>query len=226
MAFAQLTQIFYEPSAAFAALKERPRAWLPLLLLCATTIGLLVWHAQTVDMDWMANNGFPPDMPAEQRDMALKAMSGSAMLGFGIGGILIGTLVVYSLYGFYYWLAGKLAGMELSFKSGFALAAWASLPALIGMPLMALQILTSKGQLAFENADMLSLNYLLVHAAPHSPWFGLATALKLTDIWVIALSVIGLRAWTGKSTATCTVIALLPYLLIYGCWTAFILFKH
>lgn len=226
MAFAQLTQVFYEPSAAFAALKEKPRAWLPLLLLCSVTIGILVWYFQTVDMDWMANNSFAPDMPAEQREAASKMMSRGVMMGMGIGGVVIGTLVVYSLYGFYFWLAGKLASMDLSFKSGFSLAAWSSLPALIGVPLMALQIMTSKGQLAFENADMLTLNFLLVHAAPHTPWFGIATAMKVTDLWVIGLCAIGLRTWTGKSTTTCAVIAALPYVVIYGCWAAYVLFKN
>jgi hypothetical protein len=226
MAFAQLTQVFYEPAAAFAALKERPRAWVPLLVLFLATIGILVWHFQTVDIDWMRNNALPPDMPPEQRAAAAKMMAGGAMMGMGIAGMVVGTLVIFSLYGLYYWLAGKLVGMELSFKSGFALAAWSSLPSLIGVPLLALQIVTSKGQLALENADMLSLNFLLVHAAPHTPWAGIASAIKLTDIWVIALSTIGLRTWTGKSTTTCAIIALLPYVLIYGCWAAWILFKH
>ncbi|KQV54264.1 MULTISPECIES: YIP1 family protein [unclassified Duganella] len=226
MAFAQLTQVFYEPAAAFAALKERPRAWLPLFLLYLAGIGIVVWYFQAVDWDWMRVASLPPDMPAEQREAAAHAMSRGMMMGFGIAGVVIGTLVIFSLYGFYYWLAGKLAGMELGFKSGFALVAWASLPSLIGVPLMALQIATSKGQLALENADMLSLNFLLVHAAPHTPWVGIASALKVTDIWVIVLSTIGLRTWTGKSTTTCAIIAALPYVLIYGCWAAWILFKN
>ncbi|MCE3262939.1 MAG: hypothetical protein K0R43_2018 [Pseudoduganella sp.] len=226
MAFAQLTQVFYEPSAAFAALKERPRAWLPLILLYVASLGLMIWYFQTVDMEWMVSNSFPPDMAAEQREAAAKTMSRGVMMGMGIAGVLVGTLVVFCLYGFYFWLAGKLASMDLSFKSGFALAAWASLPGLIGVPLMALQIVTSNGQLAFENADMLSLNYLLVHAAPHTPWAGIASALKLTDLWFIALCAIGLRTWTGKSGGTCAVIAALPYLVIYGAWASYILIKH
>jgi hypothetical protein len=165
-------------------------------------------------------------MEAEQRAAAGKAMSRGVMMGMGIAGVVLGTLLIYSLLGFYFWLAAKLAGMELSFKSGFALAAWSSLPGLIGVPLMALQIATGQGQLAFENADMLSLNFLLVHAAPHTPWVGLASALKVTDIWVIVLGTIGLRTWTGKSTATCAIIAALPYVLMYGLWAAWILFKN
>ncbi|SFG56850.1 Yip1 domain-containing protein [Duganella sp. CF458] len=226
MAFAQLTQVFYEPSAAFAALKERPRAWLPLLLLYVAGISMVVWYFQTVDWEWMKAATLPPDLSAEQREAAGQSMTRGVMMGFGIAGVVLGTLVIFSLYGFYYWLAGKLASMELGFKSGFALVAWASLPSLISVPLMALQIATSKGQLAFENADMLSLNFLLVHAAPHTPWFGIASALKLTDIWVIVLTTIGLRTWTGKSGTTCAIIAALPYVLIYGCWAAWILFKN
>lgn len=226
MAFAQLTQVFYEPSAAFAALKERPRAWLPLLLLWVATVGILVWYFQTVDWDWMTSNTFPPEMPAEQRAAAAKAMSRGVMMGMGIAGTLVGSLVLFSLYGLYYWLAGKLASMDLSFKSGFSLAAWSALPGLIGVPLMALQIVTSKGQLALERADMLSLNFLLVHAAPHTPWASIASAFKLTDLWIIMLSTIGLRTWTGKSTSTCAIIAALPYVVIYGCWAAWILFKN
>lgn len=226
MAFAQLTQVFYEPSAAFAALKERPRAWLPLLLLYAGSIGILVWYFQTVDWDWMMSNTFPPEMPAEQREAAAKAMSRGVMMGMSIVTAVVATLVIFGVYGLYYWLAGKLASMELGFKSGFSLAVWAALPSLIGVPLMALQIITGKGQLALENADMLSLNFLLVHAAPHTPWASIASAFKLTDIWVIALATIGLRTWTGKSTSTCAIIAALPYLVIYGCWAAWILFKN
>ena len=226
MAFAQLTQVFYEPSAAFAALKERPRAWLPIILLWVGALTVMVWYFQTVDMDWMMNNSFPPDMPADQREVASKAMSRGVMMGMGIAGVLVGTLVVFALYGFYFWLAGKLASMELSFKSGFALAAWASLPGLISVPLTALQIATSKGQLALENAEMLSINYLFVNAAPNTPWFSLASTVKLTDLWFIALCTIGLRTWTGKSTSTCATISALPYIVVYGCWAAWILVKN
>ncbi|MGW8393902.1 YIP1 family protein [Pseudoduganella sp. HUAS MS19] len=226
MAFAQLTQVFYEPSAAFSALKERPRAWLPLLLLYVASIGVMVWYFQTIDRDWMITHALPPELDAEQREAAARTMTPGVMMGMGIAGLILGTLLIYSLLGFYFWLAGKLASMELSFKSGFALVAWSSLPSLIGVPLMALQIATSNGQLAFEQADMLSLNFLLVHAAPHTPWFGLASALKVTDIWVIVLAAIGLRTWTGKSTTTCAIIAALPYVLIYGCWAAWVLFTN
>lgn len=226
MAFAQLTQVFYEPSAAFAALKERPRAWLPLVLLWVASLFVMVWYFQTVDMDWMTAKSMTPDMTEEQREMVSKTMSRGVMMGMGIVGVLVGTLVVFALYGFYFWLAGKLASMDLSFKSGFALAAWASLPSLISVPLMALQIATSKGQLALENAEMLSLNYLFVNAAPNTPWFTLASTVKLTDLWFVALCTIGLRTWTGKSTSTCATISALPYVVVYGCWAAWILVKN
>lgn len=226
MAIAQLTQVFYDPSAAFAALKERPRPWLPLLLLYGAMLALVVWYFRSVDIDWMIGQSLPPQASAEERAAAVQMMGRDSLMGISIAGMLIGTLAVYALFGLYFWIAGKLADFQLSFKSGFALAAWASLPGLIGMPLMVLQIATGQGQVSLEGADMLSLNFLLVHAPPHTPWFGIASGIKLTDLWFILLCAIGLRAWTGKGMAACAVIAALPYLLFYGCWAAWVLFRN
>jgi hypothetical protein len=69
-----------------------------------------------------------------------------------------------------------------------------------------------------------SLNYLLLHVPMSSPWFGFATNLDLTSVWSIALAVLGLKAWTGRSTGACVTAAVLPYVLVYGIWAAKIAF--
>jgi hypothetical protein len=48
--------------------------------------------------------------------------------------------------------------------------------------------------------------------------------MDLTMFWSIVLAVIGLKAWTGRSTGTCVTVAILPYLIIYGLWAAKIAF--
>jgi hypothetical protein len=57
-----------------------------------------------------------------------------------------------------------------------------------------------------------------------SPWFGFATNLDLSSVWSIALAVLGLKAWTGRSTAACVTVAVLPYAVVYGIWAAKIAF--
>jgi hypothetical protein len=43
-------------------------------------------------------------------------------------------------------------------------------------------------------------------------------------VWSIALAVLGLKAWTGRSTGACVTVAVLPYVLVYGIWAAKIAF--
>ncbi|MCG2583694.1 YIP1 family protein [Massilia sp. TS11] len=224
MAFAQIAQIFYEPTAAFNALKEKPRAWLPLLLLIVSSAIIVAWYFQTVDMAWLIDRSLPPDFPAERRATAAQFMTRNGMLLTGLGGVVAGMPIVFALFGLYYTIAAKFTGMEISFGKGFALAAWSALPGLIGFPLMALQIATGHGQMAMQDANMLSLNFLLVHARPFTPWATFADSITVVTFWTIGLSVLGLRAWSGKSMATCVTVAVLPYAIWYGCWAAKIAF--
>jgi hypothetical protein len=124
----------------------------------------------------------------------------------------------------YYLLASKVMGTGIGFGKWFGFAVWTSIPRLLALPLSALQIMTSGGRLSLEDTNMVSLNYLLLHLPASSPWFGLATNLDLTSVWSIALAVIGLKAWTGRSTGTCVTVAVLPYVLVYGIWAAKIAF--
>jgi hypothetical protein len=71
---------------------------------------------------------------------------------------------------------------------------------------------------------MVSLNYLLLHLPLSNPWASFASNLDLTSLWTMALAAIGLKAWTGRSTAACTFAAVLPYVLVYGIWAAKIVF--
>ena len=67
--------IFTAPSAAFTALKERPRVWLPLLLLLGGYAAVNVVYVNSVDMGWfmetqLASN---PTMTEAQREQAATA---------------------------------------------------------------------------------------------------------------------------------------------------------
>jgi hypothetical protein len=57
---------------------------------------------------------------------------------------------------------------------------WTSVPRLLTVPLTALQIVTSHGQLAPEDLNMTSLNYLLFHLPQTNHWAGLVGSLDLT----------------------------------------------
>lgn len=220
--FTILLQMFYEPGAAFRALRERSHGWLPLLLLAGLSAAVMVWYAATADPQWLdaSLTARHPEMNAQQLAATGKMMHGGvAMAVFAVTGVL-GTVAMFALSALYLLLAGRFIGAEIGFGKWFAFSAWTRVPGLLVVLLMALQVATGHGQVALEDLNMVSLNFLFLHlAAPH-PWFGFANALDLSAVWSTALTIIGLRAWTDRPLATCVSVAVLPMLVIFGLWAA------
>ncbi|MGZ8291187.1 MAG: YIP1 family protein, partial [Telluria sp.] len=210
----------------FASIRERSHTWLPLLAVMIGTALMFYWYFQTVDSAWLMNHTLAsqPDLTEAQREAAQSMMSPSTMGWMSIGGVLVGTPLVYAVYALYYLLAGKFLGSDISFGKWFALTAWISLPRLLVLPLMAMQIMTSGGQVPMEDLTMTSLNFLVFHLPMSHPWAGLLSNIDLTLVWTVVLSVIGLRVWTNRSLATCITVTLLPLVVIYGLWAAKIAF--
>jgi hypothetical protein len=221
-----LTQIFYEPKAAFEELKKDSRLLLPLMLLPIATAAIMFWYFSTVDFAWYMEHmmSATPDMKPEQREVMARMFSKDSMMMMAVAGTLIGAPIVYALYALYYLIASKMMGSVISFGNWLAFAAWTSVPALLGLPLMALQIVSSKGQVAVEGLNMLSFNFLIFHFPFGTPWASLANSLNVTTIWSLFLSYVGFRVWTGRSVVASILVSTLPFIVIYGVWVAKIVF--
>jgi len=215
--------VFLEPSSTFARLKAKTHAWLPLLILIVLSVGLMYWWVSTVDFPWlvdrMASSQSKPEVQAAMRQMTQKSMMVTTVIG-----AILGSLIVYALTAVYYLIAGKVLGSDIGYGKWFGFSVWTSVPRLLAMPLSVFQIMSSGGHLVAEDLNMVSLNYLVLHLPASHPWAGFANGVDLTSLWCIFLAVIGLKAWTGRSTGTCVTIALLPYVIIYGLWAAKIAF--
>jgi hypothetical protein len=218
--------VILEPSPTFARLKDKPRAWVPLAVLILLTLAISYWYVVTLDVAWFREHMLVAQgtTKPEARAAMEQFLTRDRML-WGMGaGVVLGTPVVFALTAVYYLLAGKVMGSSIGFGKWFGFAAWTSIPRLLTLPLSALQIVTSGGRLAPEDMNMVSLNYLLLHLPSSSPWATFANNLDLTALWTVVLAAIGLKAWTGRSTAACVTVALLPYAFIYGIWAAKIAF--
>ena len=211
-----------EPFPTFTRLKEKPAAWIPLLSLILLTLAVTYWWITTTDFAWLREQmvAAQPDMKPEQREMMEKFVTPNAMLWSQVVAISVGTLVFTAIAAAYYLIAGKVMGSQIGYGKWFGFAAWTSVPRLLVLPLMALQVATSEGRLAFEDMNMVSLNYLLFLLPMSHPWANLANSIDLTVPWSLALAAIGLKAWTGRSMGTCILVAALPYVLVYGIWAA------
>jgi hypothetical protein len=218
--------VMMDPTPTFARLKGKSSAWLPLLILIVLSLGIMYWWISTLDFPWFVDHlvASQPKATPEARAAMEKFMTPTSMLWSSSIGAVFGTLVALALSALYYLVAGKVIDAPLGFGKWFGFAVWTSVPRLLTIPLSALQIATSHGRLAPEDLNMASLNYLVFHLPITHPWASLVGSIDLTMFWSIVLAVLGLKAWTGRSTATCVTVALLPYAIIYGLWAAKIAF--
>ena len=218
--------VILAPSPTFARLKDKPRPFIPLLVLILLTLAVSCWYVSTLDFAWFREHMLATQGPMKPEARAAMAqfLTPKTMMWSSGAGAVLGTPLVCAVVALYYLLAGKVMGTGIGYGKWFGFAVWTSIPRLLTVPLSVLQILTSGGRLAPEDMNMVSLNYLLLHLPMSSPWFGLATNLDLSSVWSIALAVLGLKAWTGRSTGACVTVAVLPYALVYGIWAAKIAF--
>jgi hypothetical protein len=218
--------VMMDPTPTFARLKSKSSAWLPLLILIVLSLGIMYWWISTLDFPWFVDHlvAAQPKATPEARAAMEKFMTPTSMLWSSSIGAVFGTLVALALSALYYVIASKVIDAPIGFGKWFGFAVWTSVPRLLTIPLSALQIATSHGRLAPEDLNMASLNYLLFHLPITHPWAGLVGSIDLTMFWSIVLAVLGLKAWTGRSTATCVTVALLPYAIIYALWAAKIAF--
>lgn len=225
-ALSVLPQMFYEPKAAFESLKEKPNAWLPLILIVFSTLAIVFWYFSVVDFTWMVEHmiSSKPDMKPEEREVMEKFMTKNLMMYPAIGGALVGLPIFYAIYALYFLLASKIMGSAITYGKWFAFSTWISVPSLIAIPLMVLQIVSGDGKIAFEDLNMLSLNYLVFHFPIGHPFASMLGGLSLTTFWTMFLSFVGLRVWTGRSAMSCAVASVLPYAVIYGIWIAKLVF--
>ncbi|CAH0202880.1 hypothetical protein SRABI118_01784 [Massilia sp. Bi118] len=225
-AFFDIGNLMLDPKPTFARLKDRGGAWLPLLILIALSIGIMYWWISTLDFGWLVEHmvASQPKASPEVRAAMEKFMTPTSMMWSSGIGAVVGTLVALALSALYYLVASKIIGAPIGYGKWFGFSVWTSVPRLLTIPLSAVQIATSNGRLAPEDLNMASLNYLVFHLPMTNPWASLVGSIDLTMFWSIALAVLGLKVWTGRSTATCVTIAVLPYLIVYGLWSAKIAF--
>lgn len=221
--FADLGRILYEPAAVFGRLRTHCSAWLPLLVFLGLNAAVLFWWGATADVAWQGQQlaAAAPDMSPQERAALDGPMVPALVMLAMQAGTVLSTLAATAVFALYFLLAGKTLNTDKGFGQWFGFVSWLSVPKLLLLPLMALQIVVSDGRVTVDNLNLASLASML-HLDRSSPWFGLAVGLDFTAVWAIVLAAIGLRVWTGCSARAAVVTAVLPSAVIYGIWAAWI----
>jgi len=224
-----LVDIIAAPGKALDAVREHPRwLWWPLLLTLLASIAAFSWYFLWVDFPWLVEEvvrtAVPPGGDPAMAEAIRKFMSPGVQLASTAVGIVVITLLMYTVQSLYLHLVNKASGdPSLRFGQWFAFSAFTSFPVVFQSLAMAVVILMAdSNQLPQQDLMPLSFQSLFVHAEPGSPWASWAGSLSLVTLWVLGLMIFGYRRWTGASWAKATIIALIPTLLVFGIWAAVI----
>lgn len=222
-----LINIFLEPAKVFADLKEKPSFWLPLLLVAVLGAVSTTAYFLTVDPDWFADHQVAQmqaqrDMSAAEVEQAKQFMPGArASAYFGGPMVLLFVGIVFSVMALYYLLAGKVTGNQVGFRRGLSLAAWSSMPMVLGNLVVLGAIFTSSNQVSFESLQLLNVDPLLVQLPLDHDWLMLARSFSLLNFWVWFLAALGWKTWFRTGWGQAITVAVLPSLVIYGVMALF-----
>lgn len=217
-----LSNIFTAPSQAFAAIKERPNPWLPLLVLIGAVFIVQFMYMQAVDFPWLIDHQLQQaggNMTDAQRAQLVDATARipPSVLGAvqgASGGLVI--LIIYALIALYYTGVSFATNDGHKFQQWLALIAWCSLPSVLGYiaSLVNLQV-TDARFLPAEQLNPLSFGSLL-GLDPQGATIvqRILMALDVTVLWSTVLQILGYQAFTQRSITFSTAVVLGPLAVI------------
>ncbi len=197
--------------------------WWPLLITMLLASSLMTYYYSWVDFPWLIEETIrqvPAESRAESADVIRKFMSVGTSTWTTVTAIVVMSLIIYTIQATYLHLANKLTtGAEIGFGQWFSFSVWTAFVGVFGtLAAFVVILMADSNQLAAQELQVLSLNSLLVHASAGDRLFTWASSLTLINFWTLFLMSIGYARWTGAGMVKSTIIAVLPWVLIFGVW--------
>lgn len=216
-----LSNIFTAPQAAFAAIKERPSPWLPLLVLMIGTFGVQYAYIHAVDLPWLLDQQLQAtgNMTDEQRnqavDAALQVPPNVLAAIQGVSGALT-ILIIYALVALYYTGVSFATHDGVKYGQWLALIAWCGLPAVFGIIASLVNLFASDARfLPAEQLNPLSFGSLFaIDPQGATVVERILLSLDVTALWAVVLQILGYQAFTQRSVVKATLVVLGPLAFI------------
>ena len=222
--FNAMVDIVAAPGKALDEIKPHTSwLWWPLLISILLASGLMLYYYNWVDFPWLIEETIR-QMPAENRaegaDVIRNFMSVGTSSWTTVVAIVIMSLVIYAVQATYLHLANKLTtSAEIGFGQWFSFSVWTAFVGVFGaLAAFVVIFMADSNQLGAEKLQVLSLNSLIIHASPGDPLYTWGSSLTLINFWTLFLMSIGYARWTGATMVKSTIIAVLPWALIFGIW--------
>lgn len=196
----RISNVFFDPKAAFADIAQRPSWIVPLVLILLGSVAFLSIFTQRVGWERFMRQQIEmsprmQQMPADQREKALDMQVRMGPI-FGYSGIIVGIPLYYAATaGVLLLIFNTLLGAQLRFKQYFAVMCYASLPGLI-FSVLAIGVMFLKSPDDFNLRNPLMFNPGAAMDPVNSPKFlyALASSIDLFTLWTIVLIAIGISA--------------------------------
>lgn len=224
--FNAMVDIVAAPGKALDEIKLHPSwLWLPLLITIVLSCGVFAYYYNWVDFPWLIEETIgqvPAENRAESADAIRQFMDPGRSTWTTVVAIIIVSFIIYVIQSSYLHLANKLiTGAEIGFGNWFSFSVWTAFVGVFSsLSAFAVIFMADSNQLSTQSLQPLSINSLFLHVEPGEPLFTWASSLTLVNIWTFALMSIGYARWTGCGQPKATIIAVLPWAVIFGAWFA------
>ncbi|MGA2271130.1 MAG: YIP1 family protein [Bryobacteraceae bacterium] len=204
--FSRLSGVFFEPRAAFADIAERPRFWVPLILMIVASLAYTITISQRIGWDRVVQHQLESrmaQMSEQQREAVSRTMDIQVKMAsiFGYVGGAIGVPIYYLIVGgILLGIVRGIMSVPVRFKQAFTIMCYASLPGLI-FTVLAIAVMFLKNPDDFDMRNPLPFFNLGGFMDPQSPLkflHSVASSLDVFAIWTILLVAAGLKSAGGK----------------------------
>lgn len=226
--FNAMVDIVASPGKALDEVRQHTSwLWWPLLVTVLFAAGLFIYYYSWVDFEWLVEETIrqiPVEDRAESEDAIRQFMQPGSSMWTTVIAVVVMTFIIYTIQSTYLHLANKIiTGMDIGFGSWFSFAVWTSFVGVFGtLAAFVMIFMADSNQMSTQSLAVTSLNALFIHASPGDKWFTWGSSLTLINFWTLYLMSIGFARWTGVAMTKATVIAVLPWAIIFGVWALMI----
>jgi hypothetical protein len=220
------TNIFTAPNEAFAALKERPRVLLPVLVLLIGFSAVTAYYLTHVDIGFFVENTLRSsnqNLTDAQREQAVAAAMKFPRFVWGAFGVLRASaaFLFFFLVASYFTIVSFVTGDGVRLKQWFALLCWCALPQALGIiaQLVNLVVNDPRFMLADSINPLAFGNLLSVDPLGKPTVQRFLLGIDITAIWTVVLQVLGYQSFTKSSFVKSTAVVLGPIALIVAIGT-------
>jgi len=223
--------IFAAPHEAFAAIKERPRFFLPLLITMVCAVVATWLYLAQVDIAWLIEQQLRAvrflNMTDEQITQAASAAAARGrtfLLVQGIASTCIAIVIFQLLIALYLKIVVAIAKDGVSYHQLFGLVCWTGLPSTLASIATIVFLLTNDVSFLSQTAiNPVSFGNLLgIDVEGANALVRIGANLGPINFWTIALMILGYRALSGRGIVFSSVVVLAPIVFVLGLIVALI----